>query len=241
MLEYVIIGFFSLLVGLMSLFIDPKTDKTKAWLIVGALIVSATVTGAYGYYDSKDSKSTADKQLDVAQQAVDEGRALKASNATMETDLHTLMRREGIPVSEGDVPSQPPSAETPRAHVTASGPTAPTGPTTPPIIEYFAKDNEGDGVTKALRDAGLDVIKLPGQLPGATNSIWAGDHVTTAEVKPVALTLLRAGVQLKAVRHFREGSGAKDRLIEIGSDKAFANAPVLTEEQVQNMTDLPKR
>jgi hypothetical protein len=231
MLEYVIIGFFSLLVGLMSLFIDPKTDKTKASLVVGALILSASVTGAYGYYDSKDSKSTADKQLDVAKQAVDEGKELKALNATMETDLHTLMRREGIPVSEGDVPSQP-------ASVAAA---APSAPASRPIIEYFAKDNEGDGVTKALRDAGLDVIKLPGQLPGPTNSIWAGDHVTMAEVKPVALTLLRAGVQLKAVRHFRDGSGAKDRLIEIGSDHAFANAPVLTEEQVQNMADLPKR
>jgi hypothetical protein len=229
MLEYAIIGFLTLLVGLTSLFVDPKTDKTKAALVVCALVASAFATGMFGYYDSKDSKSQADKLVDISQKALDKETKMEASNASMEADLHTLMRRQNIPVNEGDVTSQPAASA------------APSAPASRPIIEYFAKETEGDGVTKALRDGGLDVIKLPGQLPGPTNSVWAGNSVTIAEVRPVALALLRAGIQLKAVRHFRDGSGPKDRLIEIGSDHAFANAPVLTEEQIQNMPVLPAR
>jgi hypothetical protein len=228
-LEYVIIGFFSLVVGLVSLFIDPKSDKTKSWFVVGALILSASVTGAYGYYDSKDSKDKADKQLNISNELVTWDAKLEDHNKTIEEDLQTLVRRQNLPAREGDVITHPAAAA------------APSAPASRPIIEYFAKDNEGDGVTKALRGAGLDVIKLPGQLPGPTNSLWAGNSVSIADVKPVALALLRAGVQLKTVRHFRDGSGPKDRVIEIGSDHDFAEAPVLTEEQIQNMTQLPTR
>ncbi len=231
MLEYAIIGCLSLVVGLTSLFVDPKTDKTKAVLVVCALVASAFATGMFGYYDSKDAKSQADKLVDISQKALDEETKVEASNATMEADLVTLMRRQNIPVNEGDAKGQP----------AAAAAAAPSSPASRPIIEYFAKDTEGEGVTKALRDAGLDVIKLPGQLPGPTNSVWAGNSVTMEEVRPVALALLRSGAQLKAVRHFRDGSGAKDRLIEIGSDRAFANAPVLTEVQIQQMSALPAR
>jgi hypothetical protein len=221
MLEYVIVGFLSLVVGLFSLSVDPKTDKKKAALMVGALVLSAFFTGMYGYKDSTDAKTQTESLL--------------ANEKELKTNLQTLMRREGIPGTEEGATAQPAASAAPSAHAT------PSTPSTPPIIEYFAKDNEGDGVTRALRDHGLDVIKLPGQIPGPTNSLWAGNGVTIAEVKPIALTLLRAGVQLKAVRHFRDGSGSKERLIEIGSDQKFATAPVLTEEQIQNMTDLPTR
>lgn len=229
MLEYVISGLLTLLVGLISLFVDPKSDKKRAWWVVGALVVSSSITAGYGYFDSKDSKSTATKQLDVAQQAVDEGKELKASNASIEANLQTLMRRENIPVSEGDVSGVPAPSE------------AKAAPESRPIIEYFAKDAEADSITKVLRDSGMDVIKLPGQRPGPTNSIWAGESVTIAEVRPVAFALLRAGVQLRSIRHFASGKGAKDRLIEIGSDmeKERQGAPALTAEEIQNMTQVP--
>ena len=229
MLEYGIIGCLSLVVGLTSLFVDPKTDKAKAALVVCALVASAFATGMFGYYDSKDSKSQADKLADISQKALDKETKMEAINETMEADLHTLMGRQNLPVNEENGTKQPSAAA------------APSAPASRLIIEYFAKETEGDGVTKALRDGGLDVIKLPGQLPGPTNSVWAGNSVTMPEVRPVALALLRSGVQLKTVRHFSDGSGPKDRVIEIGSDKLFANAPVLTEEQIQNMSALPAR
>lgn len=136
MLEYVISGFLTLLVGLISLFIDPKTDKKKAWLVIGALFVSSSITAGYGYFDSTDSKTQEDKMLDVSQQAVTEAKKLETRNASIEEDLETLMRRENIPVNEGDVSGQPaPSA-------------AKAAPEDRPIIEYFAKDVEADAVTK---------------------------------------------------------------------------------------------
>jgi hypothetical protein len=227
MLEYVISGLLTLLVGLISLFVDPKTDKKKAWWVVGALVLASSITAGYGYYDSKDSKNNESKLIDVSQGALDEAKKLEKSNASIETNLQTLMRRENIPVNEGDV---------------GGGPVPQTSGATrayAPIIEYFAKDAEADSVTKALRDSGMDVLKLPGQRPGPTNSIWAGNSVTMDEVRPVALALLRAGVQLRSIRHFSDGSGTKAHLIEIGSDRQMETAPVLTVEHLQNMTQVP--
>jgi hypothetical protein len=227
MLEYVISGLLTLLVGLLSLFVDPKTDKKRAWWIVGALVLSSSITAGYGYYDSKDSKNNESKMIDVSQGALDEARKLEKSNTSIEANLQTLMRRENIPVSEGDVSGAPAPSE---AKAVAES---------RPIIEYFAKDAEADSITKALRDSGMDVIKLPGQRPGPTNSIWAGNSVTMDEVRPVALALLRAGVQLRSIRHFSDGSGTKARLIEIGSDRQMESAPALTVEHLQNMMQVP--
>ena len=56
----------------------------------------------------------------------------------------------------------------------------------------------------------------------------------------MAYTLIRAGVQIRALRRFRNGSGPKSRLIEVGADMRVQDSPVLTVDDIERLHDLPR-
>ena len=58
---------------------------------------------------------------------------------------------------------------------------------------------------------------------------WA---VTIDEAKAIALTLVRAGAGIKAVRRFRDAGGAKTRLVQIGADSRILGQRDLTVGEV---------
>jgi len=68
-----------------------------------------------------------------------------------------------------------------------------------------------------------------------TNVIRVGDSVSLDDAKFVALTLLRAGLDLKSIRRFQEGGGTKANLIEVGTDHSLLNSPSLSVSDVQNL------
>ena len=74
-----------------------------------------------------------------------------------------------------------------------------------------------------------------------TNAIWVGDNVTLDQAKFVALTLIRAGVEIKALRRLRNGQGDRATVIEVGSDASLQSAPPLTAEDVSKLNQLPQR
>jgi hypothetical protein len=111
-------------------------------------------------------------------------------------------------------------------------------------ILYFPKQVDGPVVVNALREGGFSVRTGTGKdvnkdLP--TNAIWVGDSVSSNDTKFVALTLVRAGVGIKSIRRFREGSGPKANLIEVGTDHNILNSPPLTVEEIQNLPPLLPR
>jgi len=224
----ILLPLISLVSGLVCLYIDPRKDRARAWIVIGVLGASAVASGIYGYQDAKDAAKAdtrADKQLDVAQSALDLEKAGQGTIAHLAQTVDTLLPRAHLPQTIGD-DSQP-----------AQG----TKQANPPVVEYFAKDVDGDAIVKAAKEAGFDVVAVPGQHPGSTNAMWVGDTVPLADTKALALALVSGGVQLRALRRFRDGTGPKASLIQIGRDEAITNEPVWTADRIQSLQSLPAR
>jgi hypothetical protein len=101
------------------------------------------------------------------------------------------------------------------------------------VVRYYPKDVErdlNDGVVlPKLRSYGFQLEHAEPRYPSTpTNSVWFGSDVQLNDVRLVALTLVAAGVELKAVREFREPTGQKKRMIEIGADAALVTGPAVT-------------
>jgi hypothetical protein len=234
--EYIFLPLISFASGFASLYIDPKTDKARAWIVISVLFASALATGIYGYFDGKSHESEitaaqqqSAKQLDVAQKALDVEKTGQDKIDQLSKSVDAL--RSLLPQTEGDKASSP---------VAAAAQAAPAE-SAPPIVEYFAKGVDGDAIAKATKAAGLAVVVMPGQRPGSTNSMWVGNSVSISDTRSLALALIRQGVGLRAIRRFRDGSGAKARLIEIGRDEALTSVPVITAEQIQSLQELASR
>jgi hypothetical protein len=245
MLGNMILPLISLVSGLVSLYIDPRRDKGKAWIVIAVLSASAIATGINGYADNRDSAhrvSEANAKLDAANEEL-----IKLETSTrqgMDAIVDALKPFGILTTATGKISNnrlqQSLAADVARRQELQAIAKNPSPER--PAIEYFTKDLDKEVVTKALQESGLKFRKAPARVTDdPTNSVWVGDAVPLADVKFVALTLLRAGVQLRAVRRFHDGSGAKTHLIEIGADRAVDNSPVLTVEQIENMRELPPR
>ena len=239
MLRNMVLPLISLVSGIVCLYIDPRKDRGKAWIVIVVLSASALATGIYGYIDNRDNAL----QVAAAAKKADDQLNL-AKSTQQEVDLLLLLlQRQGIltATSRSEIsPAQVQrSFEADVARRQEMGVKVQNPSTQRSIIEYFTRDLDKAVVTKALQESGLEFRKTPARITDdPTNSIWVGNAVPLSDVKFVALTLLRAGVQLRAVRRFHDSSGPKAHLIEIGADRDMDNAPVLTVEQIQNMSEL---
>jgi hypothetical protein len=103
-------------------------------------------------------------------------------------------------------------------------------------VQYFPKDVDGEKVESALLELGFTLDKKRAPVPGIpTNSIWYGTRVSIGNVKLVALTLIRAGVQIKAIRPFADYSPRKNAaLIQVGADVAVINSAPLSVEGIRD-------
>ena len=65
--------------------------------------------------------------------------------------------------------------------------------------------------------------------------MWFGSPVDVEDVKLVALTLIRAGVQIRAFRPIQDYIvGKKDLpLIQVGADASIVNDPTLTVDAIR--------
>ena len=105
-------------------------------------------------------------------------------------------------------------------------------------VQYFPKDVDGKKVEAALLELGFSIDKRQASISNIpTNAIWYGEPVKIEEVKLVAFTLIRAGVQIKAIRPFADNSPRRNAaLIQVGADKdVVTNAP-LSVEEIRNAT-----
>jgi hypothetical protein len=103
-------------------------------------------------------------------------------------------------------------------------------------VQYFPKDVDGEKVESAIQELGftLDMKRAP--ISGtATNSIWYGKPVKIEDVKLVAFTLIRAGVQIKAIRPFADYSPRRNAaLIQVGADVSVADKAPLSVEEIRD-------
>jgi hypothetical protein len=76
-----------------------------------------------------------------------------------------------------------------------------------------------------------------------TNSIWFGSDVPIKDVKVVALALIRAGIQIRAIRPYQRSStdpDYKSNRIEVGASVDVERRPPLTVDEVVAATEFQR-
>ena len=220
----------TLVSGLAGLFLDPKDVKKRGYVLVWLILVMA-ITVYLNWQDSSErtrEKQAAARDARVAAEQI--GMLIsKVSN------IGDFLQNSGLSKQVQEQVKTSASAETSRAKLLPQLQTGASGIT----VQYFYKDEDREVVRKTLQLPGYHVIESPAKLSQPTDAIWAGEKVSIDDVRYVALTLLRAGIGIKAIRYFRDASNPrKQRLIQVGSDASLASRAPLTVEQVNEMTSL---
>ena len=253
-----LLSFFGGILGLKSDPSDPKEDSKKKW-IVGILVFSTIASIGI---------SISGHQADVAQKKKDDGNIefLKSTLTLVQgntEDIKGVIARflAGAGVAQSRIKnirenglSTPENVKLVQAGITGDdllkalmGQVQAENQKQPTTVIYYAKDVDprdinGPALTSALQQAGFTLVQTTNgrknpDLP--TNAIWAAEDVPIEKVKFVAYALMRAGVEIRAIRPF-SGSGRKLNEIEIGADQAIANRPPLTFEKIQAMQSLSR-
>lgn len=103
-------------------------------------------------------------------------------------------------------------------------------------VTYFLKDVDQNIVEEALRDFGFKLsIKSPIRPDLPTNNIAFGGKVAPEDAKLVAYTLIRAGIQIKAL--CRSSLTNNELTIQAFGDDRLLDKPALTVEEINSSTD----
>ncbi|NQS90451.1 hypothetical protein HQ584_11760 [Patescibacteria group bacterium] len=102
-------------------------------------------------------------------------------------------------------------------------------------VQYFPKNVDKNIVESALKELGFKLIRGRANFPAyPTNAIWFGANVKIEDVKLVAFTLIRAGVRLNVISPFRERKGTRSNLIQVGTYVKYLNSPLLNISEIKN-------
>lgn len=260
----VLLPVLSFLSGILGLQSDPQTERRKRSIVVVVLALTAigsvTVSIVQQQSDSRE-KTVLRQYLDAIQ-----GSTTQTANVTVEIKtlllgilgkngaapalIQTLNSSPGLSADDVKLAQQSVTADeavrTLQPVVTAENKAHPTN------VVYYPKDVDpsnvnGPALISLLSSAGFNVRPAQGgeRNPNlATNAVWAAENVPIDQVKFVTLTLMRAGLRIRAIRSFRsapDGTPRKPDTIEIGADAQIQKDPPLLVDQVQAMTALPKR
>lgn len=241
--RYFLLPALSLVSGFVCLYIDPKKNNKTAVIVILVLAASAIATGASGYQDDQKNQTNqaAEKKVSDAQTTLltqteqsvqylvvllqsSKSGALAAAQPSQIN--HTLVQQS---LAASVALNQQSPAEAPA--------------TAKPQIQYFSKDIDKNVVTQALQEAGFRFAEKPAKLADQpTNAIWVGDPVSISDLKVLALTLVRAGIQIRAIQRFRQDSPRRSQLVmQVGTDAKMVNAAVWTVDGIQALTELPAR
>ncbi|MFC2103120.1 hypothetical protein ACFLSS_01705 [Bacteroidota bacterium] len=114
------------------------------------------------------------------------------------------------------------------------------------IVRYYNKTIDEERVVIALRSLGYKFkSKNPVQYmqKQQTNSVWFGRQVPLKDCKIIALTLMRAGIPIKAIRPYRASltnPSYKKNIVEVGGDTGLRNNRKLTVEEVTDATEFTR-
>jgi hypothetical protein len=230
--------------GLLSLTIDPAKNPKGKWVLVLMLVVTAAGTIGLSVHDDntkKTEETTADNNITFLKNTISDltGKTTHIDKVTGQ--LYDMLTTWGF--SHDDVTRISQSTDADKARTSMLSQTQAINSQKKATVWYFPKNVDGPTVTAALDQGGFNVIRKIGRETNAaipTNAIWVGGDVSLDQAKFVALTLMRAGVQIKVVRRLRDGTGDKANVIEVGSDGAFRDATPMSVDDVDKLT-LPAR
>lgn len=254
----------SFLSGILGLQSDPETEKKKRWIVV--LVLALTAIGSISVSIEQQQSDAHEKA--ILQQSLDtiQGSTTQTAHVTVEIKtlllgilgkngaapalIQTLSSSPGLSADDVKLAQQSVTADD--ATRTLESTVAAENKTHPTTVVYYPKDVDpsnvnGPALISFLTGVGFAVHPAQGgeRNPNLkTNAVWAGENVPIVQVKFVTLTLMRAGLQIRAIRSFRSAAGGiarKPDTIEIGADAQVQKDPPFSVEQVQAMTALPKR
>lgn len=240
--EYWVMPVLTLLIGIISLFTDPR-DRARKWL-VRFLVLALVLSSTGEIYFKTASKKNA--ELDIAwgksriQELVDILKSFRSEVSDQFTNIAGVLSEFGW-LNER---AQSANVEEIRRSFGANRELAMLAASTYPdrrkniTIWYFPKNVDQTKVSRALEELGfkLEIVK-PIVTDVPTNAIWFGQAVSTDDTKLVALTLMRAGVGIKAIRPSRFTGGVRDSLIQVGADVRLVNTAPLSVEDVSLASD----
>lgn len=245
LLKLSVLPLIALIAGVTSLYIDPKENRSGKKILLAVLLLGALGSIAIAVSDDTDSQNEKtranieNKKLEDTVQ--NQSETLVAIRGNTE-EIKTRLSSWGL--SEDKLAQIKKSISADEARKTILPVLRKEQSGAPKIqIEYFPKQVDGAIVFDALREGGFDVSTGKGKdvnkdLP--TNAVWVGDSVSLDDAKFVALTLIRAGVDLKSVRRFVEGGGSKSNLIQVGTDHNLLNRPSLSVNDIQNLSSITR-
>jgi hypothetical protein len=119
-------------------------------------------------------------------------------------------------------------------------------------VQIHSRETDRTAVTAALQGLGYPLSRgtpNPGVPADArTNAIWYGRSVPLADVKRVALALMRSGVEIRLIVPFSPPREDRDSMIQVGSlreDERYSSSSLrprpYTEQEVQAATRFPLR
>ncbi len=110
-------------------------------------------------------------------------------------------------------------------------------------VYYYNKTIDEKKIALGLEALGYQFNALPATAymdKKQTNAIWFGSDVPLADVKVVAFALIRAVIQIKAIRPYKksaENPGYKNNRIEVGASVDVEALPGLTVDQVVSASE----
>jgi hypothetical protein len=224
----VILPAISLVSGILSLQIDPKSNKK--WLLIAIMVLSAAGSVASTMKDNKD-KASQDQIIDSINNL--SGKIAATTNRTDMTvsNISALLsgfgNSQAVQALKADSVLQTLTGKVKDANLKSS----------PPVITYYPKDVDGPKVVQALESGGFRVTQGVGNLNISTlptNAVWGGAPVTIEQAKFVALTLVRAGVGIRYIGRI-EGASSANNVIQVGASAQHQGSPLLTVDQIQQL------
>ncbi|OBP13773.1 hypothetical protein A5320_17830 [Rheinheimera sp. SA_1] len=113
-------------------------------------------------------------------------------------------------------------------------------------VYYYNKTIDEKKIVVGLESLGYKFIAAtPGKYMNKkqTNAIWFGSDVPLDDIKVVALALIRAGIQIKAVRPYRnskEKPDYKSNRIEVGASIDIERSNPLTIDEIVNAKEFTR-
>lgn len=223
----------SLLVGVLSLFTDVGQPRGRrvAVVLVGLLMIAC----GFQVRESFENQQQSNWQKEQITNLSIALRSFEDKTATSLEEIKVLLKLFGS-VKENpslDDAKQSLRADLLRTRRTQAAGSAGSSSRQQVTVRYFPKDVDRRIVEAALRELGFNLTRGQANLPDLpTNAIWFGDDVSIEDVKLVAYTLIRAGVEIKAIRPFRNPDG-KSRQIQVGSDEDYLSREPLSVEEIE--------
>lgn len=247
----------SFLSGILGLQSDPKTEQRKKWIVVMVLALTAFGSVIVSLQQQR-SDASEKKALTLALDNI------QGNTIDIKSILVNVFKQNGAAPGLIQSISKGPSLSAEGIKLVQQSVNAddalrsllsvvlPQNQKQPTTVVYYPKDVDPSNVNgpvliQTFKNAGFTVQQAQGgeRNPNlATNAVWAGEDVPIDQVKFVTLTLMRAGLQIRAIRSFKSapnGAARKPGTIEIGADAQVQNLQPYSVEQVSSLTSLPKR